>query len=228
VTAGDTVDDPNDGLTALDVSIPAASELVTTERIVTIPNALSVLRLLGIPLFCWLALGPHADVAAFAVLAASGVTDYLDGRLARALNQMSRLGAMLDPVADRLYILATLVVLSLRDIIPWWLAAILIGRDLLLTATLPVLRRHGFGPLPVHTLGKSATFNLLYAFPLLLLGDGSGTGPTVARSIGWAFAIWGTVLYVWAGVLYVVQVWQITRTAPPSFADDPGQKVSAQ
>jgi CDP-diacylglycerol--glycerol-3-phosphate 3-phosphatidyltransferase len=191
----------------------AAGGSANDDRILTVPNGLSVLRLLGIPVFCWLALGPEADLAAFAVLAASGVTDYLDGRLARALNQASRLGAMLDPVADRLYILATLIVLSIRGIIPWWLAGLLIGRDLVLTALLPVLRRHGYGPLPVHSLGKAATFNLLYAFPLLLLGDGSGTGATVTRSLGWAFAVWGTVLYCWAGALYVVQVWRITRTS---------------
>ena len=91
--------------------------------------------------------------------------------------------------------------------------AIIVGRDLLLSFTLPVLRRHGYGPPPVHYLGKAATFNLLYAFPLLLLGDGSGTFATVTRSIGWAFAVWGTVLYVWSGALYVVQVWRITRTS---------------
>jgi CDP-diacylglycerol--glycerol-3-phosphate 3-phosphatidyltransferase len=192
----------------------AASEDPSDDRIVTIPNALSGLRLLGIPLFCWLALGPHADVAAFAVLAAGAVTDYLDGWLARALGQFSRLGALLDPLADRCYIVATLVVLSIRDIIPWWLAAGLIGRDIFLAALLPVLRRHGYGPLPVHTLGKAATFNLLYAFPLLLLGTGNSTFATITRSIGWAFAVWGTALYWWAGVLYAVQVRQIARDTP--------------
>lgn len=198
------------------------------ERVLTVPNALSFLRLLGIPLFCWLALGPEADGAAVAVLAASGATDYLDGRLARLLGQTSRLGELLDPLADRLYIVATLVVLAVRDIVPWWVVALLIARDLILTAALPVLQRHGYGPLPVHVLGKSATFALLYAFPLLLLGDGPGTGAEVARVIGWAFAIWGTALYWWAGVLYLEQVRRIVRAdnggaggAAPTDVPDP-------
>ena len=186
---------------------------VAAQRVVTVPNALSVLRLLGVPLFLWLLLGPHADIAALIVLALSGFTDWADGVLARKLNQMSKLGALLDPAADRLYIIATLVGLTLRHIIPWWLAAVIVGRDLLLSLTLPLLRRHGYGPPPVHYLGKAATFNLLYAFPLLLLAAGDGTVADMARPIAWAFTIWGTALYLWSGALYVVQVGQLTRRA---------------
>ncbi|MFL6240451.1 MAG: CDP-alcohol phosphatidyltransferase family protein [Actinomycetes bacterium] len=174
-------------------------------RVATVPNALSALRLAGVPVFCWLVVGPHADVAAFFVLAAGAITDWLDGKLARVLNQYSRLGELLDPLVDRLYILATLAVLSARDIVPWELAVFIVARDVLLTVVLAALRRHGYGPLPVHVLGKAATMCMLYAFPLLLLGAGAGWGPTVARSVGWAFAIWGTALYWWAGVLYAVQ-----------------------
>jgi cardiolipin synthase len=180
-------------------------------RIATVPNALSALRLLGVPVFCYLVLGPHADVAAFFILAASGFTDWLDGKLARVLNQYSRLGELLDPLVDRLYILATLAVLSARDIVPWELAVAIVARDVILAGLLPLLRRHGYGPLPVHVLGKAATFNMLAAFPLLLLGAGSGTGPTIARVFGWAFAVWGTALYWWAGVLYAVQAHQLIR-----------------
>ena len=186
---------------------------VTADRIWTVPNALSVLRLIGVPVFLWLLLGPHADLAALILLAASGASDWLDGVLARRLNQTSRIGALLDPAADRLYILATLIGLTLRHIIPWWLAAVIVGRDLLLALTLPVLRRHGWGPPPVHYLGKAATFNLLYAFPLLLLAARHGTIADIARPIAWAFTVWGTALYLWAGVLYLGQVAQLTRKA---------------
>lgn len=191
-----------------------------SDRVLTVPNALSLLRLLGVPLFLWLILAHH-DGWALAVLMVSGATDWLDGKLARRWNQMTRLGQLLDPLADRLYILATLVGLTIRDILPLWLTLVIVGRDVLLTGTLPVLRRHGYGPLPVHFLGKAATFNLLYAFPLLLLGDGSGAIATVANVFGWAFAIWGTCLYWWAGVLYVVQVRQLVaagrgRTGAPA------------
>jgi cardiolipin synthase len=188
-----------------------APDEVAAQRVATVPNALSVVRLLGVPLFLWLMLGPHADIAALIVLAVSGFTDWADGVVARKLNQASTLGALLDPAADRLYILATLVGLTLRHIIPWWLAAVIVGRDLLLSLTLPVLRRHGYGPPPVHYLGKAATFNLLYAFPLLLLAAHGGTVAAIARPIAWAFTIWGTALYLWAGALYLVQVDQLTR-----------------
>jgi cardiolipin synthase len=181
------------------------------DRVLTIPNVLSLLRLLGVPVFLWLLLGPHADIAALAVLAGSGISDYLDGKIARWLNQTSRIGVLLDPAADRLYILATLVAFVARHIIPWWLAALIVGRDALLGLCLPVLRRHRYGPPPVHYLGKAATFCLLYAFPLLLLGTRHGSVGDVARPIGWAFTVWGTALYLWAGVLYVVQVGQLVR-----------------
>jgi len=186
---------------------------VAAHRVVTVPNALSVLRLLGVPLFLWLLLGPHADIAALVVLALSGLSDWADGVLARKLHQESRLGALLDPAVDRLYILATLIGLTLRHIIPWWLAAVIVGRDVLLALSLPILRRHGYGPPPVHYLGKAATFCLLYAFPLLLLAAHHGTLADIARPIAWAFTIWGTALYLWAGALYLVQVGQLTRRA---------------
>ena len=182
----------------------------------TVPNALSVLRLLGVPLFLWLVLrpafhGPHMDGWAILVLALSGLTDYLDGKIARAFGQTSRIGALLDPAADRLYILATLVGLAWRDIIPIWLVVLLVGRDVLMAIPLAVLRRHGYGPPPVHYMGKAATFNLLYAFPLLLLGDGHNPLNDVAGAVGWAFAIWGTTLYWLAAGLYVFQVRQVVR-----------------
>ena len=180
-----------------------------TSRVFTVPNVLSLLRLLGVPVFVYLLLGPHADLAALGVLTLAGFSDYLDGRLARAWNQESRLGQLLDPLADRLYIVATLAAFTLRDIIPWQLAAALIARDLLLMLCLPLLRRYGYGPPPVHFLGKAATFNLLYAFPFLLLSVGNGTIATMARPIGWAFVIWGTALYWWAGALYVMQVFRL-------------------
>jgi cardiolipin synthase len=180
--------------------------------VLTIPNALSVLRLLGVPLFLYLVLGPHADGWALLVLAVSAATDYLDGKLARALNQTSKLGALLDPAADRLYILSTLVALMVRDIIPIWLGVVLIARDVTIAGLVPILRRRvGVIALPVHFLGKAATFNLLYALPLLLLGSGHGEPSTIARPIGWAFAIWGTALYWWAGLLYLDQARRLLR-----------------
>jgi cardiolipin synthase len=191
----------------------AATSPGSTDRVLTIPNGLSVLRLLGVPLFLWLLLGPHADGWAIAVIAVSGFTDWADGVLARRLNQMSNFGAQLDPLADRLYILATLVGLVLRHIIPLWLAVLIVGRDVVLTGSLLVLRRYGYGPPAVHYLGKVATFNLLYAFPLLLIGAGHGTLADVARPMAWAFTIWGTALYLWAGLVYLDQAARLVADA---------------
>ena len=190
-----------------------------TDRVLTVPNALSLARLVGVPFFLWLVLNEH-DAAAVIVLMVSGFTDWLDGKIARRWNQMSRVGQLLDPAADRLYILATLIGLTVRDVVPLWLTLALVGRDLLLSFTLPLLRRHGYGPLPVHFLGKAATFNLLAGFPLLLLGEGESLVSQVAHAFGWAFAIWGTALYWWAGVLYVVQVSQVV-------GEDRGRSVPA-
>ena len=181
-------------------------------RVWTVPNLLSLLRLAGVPVFLWLVLGPEADGWALALLAVMGVTDFLDGYLARRLGQISAVGQVLDPVADRLYILAVVVGLALRDVIPWWVAVSLPLRDLLLWGLVPLLRTRGYSALPVHFLGKAATFNLLYAFPLLLLGEGDGTVATLANVFGWAFAIWGIGLYWWAGILYAWQVRTLLRT----------------
>ncbi|NJQ08175.1 CDP-alcohol phosphatidyltransferase family protein [Streptomyces lonarensis] len=184
---------------------------VQTDRVFTVPNLLSMARLAGVPLFLWLVLspvfdGPSRDGWALLVLALSGVSDYLDGKLARRWNQVSSLGRVLDPAADRLYILATLVALTWRDILPWWITALLLLRELCLLVAVLVLDRRGYAPPEVNFLGKAATFNLMYAFPLLLLSDGTGTVASLAAIFGWAFATWGTALYWWAGILYVVQV----------------------
>jgi cardiolipin synthase len=180
-------------------------------RVWTLPNLISFLRLAGVPVFLWLVLGPEADGWALGLLMLSGVTDFLDGYLARRLGQTSQLGQILDPVADRLYILAVVIGLALREIIPWWVALILPLRDLLLWGLVPFLRTRGYSALPVHFLGKAATFNLLYAFPLLLLGDGTGMVASLADVFGWAFAIWGIGLYWWAGVLYAYQVYKLMQ-----------------
>jgi cardiolipin synthase len=185
-----------------------------TDRVWTVPNVLSLLRLAGVPLMMWLILGPHHDLLAVAVLAVAGFTDWLDGFLARRWHQTSRIGQMLDPVADRLYILAVVVSLAIRDIIPWWVVAVLVARDLLITALVPVLRTRGFSSLPVHFLGKAATFNLLYAFPLILLGADDGLGWAAAGVLGWAFAVWGVALYWWAGLLYLIQTLGLLRDVP--------------
>jgi cardiolipin synthase (CMP-forming) len=183
------------------------SKLQPGDKILTIPNGISVARLAGVPVFLWLVLGPHADAWAVALLIVAGLSDWADGKIARALNQTSRLGQLLDPAADRLYIAATLIALAIRAIIPWWLVGVLAARELIVGVALEVLRRRtGIGGLQVSLAGKAATLCLLYAFPLLFLGDHPGWGGTLARVIGWAFAIWGTALYWQSALLYLTQI----------------------
>lgn len=185
------------------------------DRVLTVPNAISVLRLLLVPVFAWLIL-ERQDLAALAVLAVAGFTDWLDGVIARRFDQGSRLGQVLDPAADRLYILVTLVLLAWRDVVPWWLVVALVGRDVLLAGLLPVLARHGYGPLPVNFVGKAGTFALLYAFPLLLLARWDGAVGDVAYAAGWAFAWWGVALYWLAGVMYARQAIGLARAPVPA------------
>jgi cardiolipin synthase (CMP-forming) len=191
----------------------AAARADEQRRILTVPNAISVARLAGVPVFLWLVLGPQADGWAVGLLIVAGLSDWLDGVIARAWNQQSRLGQVLDPAADRLYIAATLIGLAVRAIIPWWLVALLVARELVLAVALLVLRRHGYGPLQVNLVGKTATLCLLYAFPLVLLGSHAGTLALVAQVTGWAFAIWGTFLYWWAAAVYLLQTRRLASAA---------------
>jgi len=183
-----------------------------SDRVWTVPNVLSMVRLVFVPIFLWLILTGQ-DNWAVVVLTLSGVTDYLDGKIARRYNLVTRFGQLLDPVSDRLYILSTLLGLAWRDIIPWWLVGILVAREVFGTALLMVVRHYGYRALPVHFIGKAATFDLLFAFPLILLGQGDSQLAMVALAIGWAFAWWGTALYWVAGVMYAVQTRDIVHVA---------------
>ncbi|MBP6147542.1 MAG: CDP-alcohol phosphatidyltransferase family protein [Candidatus Planktophila sp.] len=180
----------------------------------TIPNALTALRGLGVPLFIWLALDQKSDGWAIFVLAIGGITDYLDGKLARLWNQTSRFGELADPAIDRIYIVATLIVLYLRDALPLWVIVALLTRDLLLAAVTIALTRNGLPPLKVTYLGKAATFNLLYAFPFLLLALSDSLAGTLAFIFGWAFAIWGIGLYLVTGVSYFLSAVKSIRVPP--------------
>jgi cardiolipin synthase (CMP-forming) len=187
---------------------PGSGASVIGSRVLTVPNAISLARLAGVPVFLWLVLGVRStegDWWAVGLLLAAGASDWLDGKIARAFNQQSKLGEVLDPAADRLYIVSTIVALAVRAIIGWWLVALLAVRELILGITLLVLRRAGYGPLKVSFAGKAATLNLLYAFPLLFLGSHQTSYADIARVFGWAFALWGTALYWWAAALYLAQ-----------------------
>ncbi|WP_084707496.1 CDP-alcohol phosphatidyltransferase family protein, partial [Mycobacterium celatum] len=153
----------------------------------TVPNVLSGIRLVLIPVFYYLLLVAHADAWAVAILVFSGASDWADGKIARLLDQSSRLGELLDPAVDRLYMVSIPVAFGLRGIVPWWIIAVLFARDALLAAELPVLRTRGFTALPVLYIGKAATFALMSAFPLILLGQWDAQWSRVILACGWAF-----------------------------------------
>ena len=185
-----------------------------SDRVLTVPNALSFVRLLLVPVFLVLIVRGE-DMWALIVLVVSTVTDFFDGVIARRFGQITRLGQLLDPAADRLFIFAAVIGLAVRDVVPWWLMILLISRDLLLVVLGIVLANHGFGPLPVHHLGKFATFALFYAFPVLMLGQAVPETASIAVPIGWAFALWGAFLYWWAGIVYTMETARVIRSPGP-------------
>ena len=189
------------------------------DRLLTVPNLLSGIRLALIPVFIYLLLVAHADAWAVAILMFSGASDWADGKIARLLNQSSKLGEYLDPTVDRLYMVTVPIVFGLRGIVPWWIIAVMLARDVLLAAELPLLRTRGITALPVIYVGKAATFALMSAFPLILLGQFDALWSRVVLACGWAFLIWGLYMYLWSFVLYTVQVVLVMRRLPPVRAD---------
>jgi phosphatidylglycerophosphate synthase len=194
---------------------PSKNGAPARDRFLTVPNLLSGIRLALIPVFVYLLLFAHADAWAVAILMFSGASDWADGKIARLLDQSSRLGAYLDPAVDRLYMLTVPIAFGLRGIVPWWIIAVLLARDVLLAAEMPLLRTRGITALPVVYVGKAATFALMSAFPLILLGQWDALWSRVVLACGWAFLIWGLYMYLWSFVVYAVQVVLVLRKMPP-------------
>ncbi|WP_445160338.1 CDP-alcohol phosphatidyltransferase family protein [Mycobacterium sp. Dal123C01] len=184
------------------------------DRVLTVPNLLSAIRLLLIPVFIYVLMFAHANGWAVAILMFSGASDWADGKIARTLDQSSRLGVLLDPAVDRLYMVTVPIVLALSGIVPWWFVITLLARDGLLAATLPLLRSRGLSALPVTYIGKAATFALMSGFPLVLLGTSDALWSRVIGACGWGFLIWGMYAYLWSFVLYAVQMVLVMRRMP--------------
>ena len=195
------------------------SEIST--KVFTLPNVLSLFRLVLVPVFL-VFLVQGEDAWALLVLIVASATDFLDGFLARRLGQVSRLGQLLDPAADRLYIFAALIGLAWRDLVPWWIFLVVVGRDVFLLVLGVILANFGYGPLPVHQLGKVATFCLFYALPMIMLGEAFPMLAWWSEPVGWAFGFWGTFLYWWAGIIYAIEAARVIRilwVAPPTQSD---------
>lgn len=194
-------------------------------RVLTVPNILSAVRLGLIGVFAYLLLARHADGWAVAILMFSGVSDWADGKIARLLNQASRLGELLDPAVDRLYMVTIPIMFAVRGIVPWWIIVTLLARDALLAMTWPLLRSRGLTALPVTYVGKAATFGLMAGFPLILLGQGHAQWNRVVLACGWAFLVWGVYMYLWAFVLYLAQIALVMRRMPKVGAPSPRRRA---
>lgn len=178
---------------------------LVTDRLWTVPNLLSIVRLLLIPVFLWLLVERELAWAGL-LLIVSGITDYADGKIARHYGLVSKVGQVLDPIADRLYITVTIIGLATIGVIPWWLVAVLVLRDAAIAAMYPLVRRHRLAIPEVDFTGKFATACLLAGFPLLLLAEVEGWWVTLCLALGWALVWWGTVVYWVTAAIYAWQV----------------------
>lgn len=194
-------------------------------RILTIPNALSTLRLLLVPVFLVLLIAQEF-LAGLITLVIASLTDFVDGAVARRFNQITRLGQLLDPAADRLYVIAALLGLAGGGVIPWWIVAAILSRELMLIGLGVALARNGFGPLPSHHLGKLATFTLLLALPTLLVSAAIPVLAPWATPLGWAAILWGAYLYWAAGFAYIAQAVRLIRGTETALDDAPAGETA--
>lgn len=175
---------------------------VVHDRVMTAANAISFVRLLGLPVFVWLVVSREAYGWAFAVLTLVGATDWVDGYVARRFDQVTKLGRVLDPLIDRMLLATAAVTMLAAGLIPWWLVALVVGRDVVLLAGAAAVFR-SIPPIPVTRTGKFATACLLVALPGLLLGHIDWSPAPVFLAGSWVMAGLGTVTYYAAGVQYV-------------------------
>ena len=179
---------------------------MTSDRYLTVPNVLSGLRLASVPVFLYLFVSGREE-AAVLLYAAGALTDFFDGFIARRLDQTSELGKLLDPLADRVFIVALALALVMVDALPWVLAGAILARDLVLLSVWPWFERRGVGRIPVNFTGKTATAMLLFGLTLMALAE-TDFPVGVGDEIGIVFVVGGTVLYYAAGAMYAREAYR--------------------
>jgi cardiolipin synthase (CMP-forming) len=187
-------------------------EQVASSKVFTVANAVSVIRLMAIPVFLWLVIEDRLLIA-FVLLVAAVLTDFVDGMIARRMNEITKLGQFLDPFADRLFIAATVVALAIQDVVPWWFVIAVMLRDALLGVGGLVMARYGAATLPVKWWGKVATFAMLFVLPLFLLGTVFPGVGEVTNPIAWVIAMVTVVLYWVVGFSYLFDAIAIAKKA---------------
>lgn len=180
-----------------------SSEEGALDRVLTLPNVISLARILLLVLFCWLLFGPNRRVPATIVLMVIGATDFLDGYLARRFHQVSTLGKVLDPVADRLVLVTGILAITVYGAVPAWLAGVVLGRELVVSLAVLALAAMGARRIDVLWVGKAGTFGLLCCFPLFLLGDQRATWARVLTDVTWVAVVPALILSFVAAAAYV-------------------------
>jgi cardiolipin synthase len=187
-------------------------EQVASSKVFTLANAVSVIRLMAIPVFLWLVIEDRLLIA-FVLLVVAVLTDFVDGMIARRMNEITKLGQFLDPFADRLFIAATVIALAIQDVVPWWFVIAVMLRDALLGVGGVVMARYGAATLPVKWWGKVATFAMLFVLPLFLLGTVLPGVGEITNPIAWVLAIVTVVLYWLVGFSYLFDAIAIAKKA---------------
>jgi cardiolipin synthase (CMP-forming) len=189
-----------------------ADEQVASSRIFTVANAVSVVRLMAIPVFLWLVIEDRLLIA-FVLLVVAVLSDFVDGMIARRMNEITKLGQFLDPFADRLFIAATVIALAIQDVVPWWFVIAVMLRDALLGIGGVVMARYGAATLPVKWWGKVATFAMLVVLPLFLLGAVVPEVGEITNPIAWVLALATVALYWVVGFSYLFDAISIAQKA---------------
>ncbi len=173
------------------------------DRVWTVPNLLSVARLVLLAVFAWLLFGEHARIGATVVLMVTGTTDFLDGYVARRLHQVTTLGKVLDPTADRIVLGVGVIAIAVSGAVPWWLAGLVLGRELLVSGAVLALAALGTPRIEVVWAGKAGTFGLMVCFPLFLLSDAQAAWASILRDVTWVLVVPALALSFLAAVTYV-------------------------
>lgn len=173
------------------------------DRIFTVPNVITLVRLLCIPLFVWLLFGAHRQTAAAILLALLGATDWVDGFVARRYGQVSTFGKVLDPTADRILVGTAVISILIYGAVPLWFGIATIAREVLVSAMVLLLAAMGAARIDVLWVGKAGTFGLMFAYPTFLLGDGTAGWQEPIRVIAWVTGLVGLALAWWAAGSYI-------------------------
>ena len=172
-------------------------------RVLTAPNLITLVRLLCIPIFLWLLFGLHHQTYAAVLLAVLGATDWIDGFVARRYHQVSTLGKVLDPAADRVLVGTAVIAVIVHGAVPVWFGVATLAREALVSVMVVLLAALGAARINVLWIGKAGTFALMFSYPAFLLSDGTASWQGPIRVVAWVCGVIGLVLAWSAAAGYV-------------------------